>query len=258
VQIVYPGNATDRQYIYVNGNLVFSGITQPNEPPKVNIDNKFIRSGKNCLAVLYANTFHNKSHPHEGAILKYSGIMSPVLINAKVANDSYATAISSFNVRQQLTGILKGYTKTSFDDSNWTDVPPAKKYQMADEMGTIVWLRRKFSHNRRPGTTAAVKLTIPDARQRCVFYLNGKPLGQFESVGPQHEFYIPEPFLKKENVLAIILEGTDSYLVEPELDTFYQAAQTDIQLLFDEESAMSQRATWSGRGSVENFGAIRM
>jgi hypothetical protein len=233
MQIVYPGNATDRQYVYVNGNLVFSGITPPNEPQKINIDDKFIRPGQNCLAVLYANTFHNKSHPHEGAILKYSGIMSPILITARTATDSYATDILSFKVREQLNGILKGHTKVSCDDSNWVDVPAAKKYSVDDEMGAIVWLRRKFMYSSRPGTTTAVKLIIPDARERCVFYLNGKPLGQFESVGPQHDFYIPETFLKKENVLSIILEGTDSYLVEPQLDTFYQAAETDIQLVFE-------------------------
>jgi hypothetical protein len=66
-----------------------------------------------------------------------------------------------------------------------------------------------------------------------VFYLNGKPLGQFESIGPQHEFYVPATFLQKENVLSLVLEGTDSFLAEPRLDTFYEAIDTEVKLVFE-------------------------
>ncbi|RKY24671.1 MAG: hypothetical protein DRP62_03240, partial [Planctomycetota bacterium] len=233
VELGYTGNATDRQYIYINGSLVFSGITQQDCPQKVCIDNKIITSGRNCIVILYANTFHNKSHPHEGDILKYSGIMTPILINAKTTNGSYSADISSFAVREQLGGILKGYTEMSYDDSDWMNVPAAKKYIMDDELGAIVWFRRKFSYKSKKNIKTAVRLTIPDADQRCVFYLNGKPLGQFESVGPQHKFYVPDTFLEDENILSIILEGPGGYLVNPELDTFYEAIETEIELVFD-------------------------
>ncbi|MFA5293330.1 MAG: beta-galactosidase [Phycisphaerae bacterium] len=233
VQIIYTGNATDRQYIYLNGNLVWTGITSENKPQRIDIDNKFIVAGRNCLAVLYANIYHNKSHPHEGAILKYSGIMQPILINAASAGNPLTTDVSDFRVRQQLTGILKGYTKSLFDDSDWTNVPTAEKYVISEKMGNIVWFRRKFEYKCHPGVEAAVRLTIPNASQRCVFYLNGKGLGQFESIGPQHEFYVPATFLQKENVLAIALEGTDSFLVEPRLDTFYEAIDTEVKLVFE-------------------------
>jgi hypothetical protein len=232
VQVVYKGNATDRQYIYLNGNLIWNGITN-NEPVKINVDNKFISEGTNHFVVLYANVFHNKSHPHEGAILKYSGIMQPVTINAAAAGSPFTAYLSEFKVRQQLNGILKGYAKDSFDDSNWLDVPTAEKYVVSQQMGNIVWFRRKFEYKCKKNIEAAVRLTIPNANQRCVFYLNGKPLGQFESIGPQHEFYIPQTFLKKENVLAIVLEGTDSFLAEPKLDTFYQAIDAELKINFE-------------------------
>ena len=104
---------------------------------------------------------------------------------------------------------------------------------MDDELGAIVWFRRKFSYKSKKNIKTAVRLTIPDADQRCVFYLNGKPLGQFESVGPQHKFYVPDTFLEDENILSIILEGPGGYLVNPELDTFYEAIETEIELVFD-------------------------
>jgi hypothetical protein len=233
LQIIYTGNATDRQYIYLNGNLIWTGITSGNEPQRINVDNKFVVAGRNCLAVLYANIFHNKSHPHEGAILKYSGIMQPILVNAATAGRPVTTSVSDFSVRQQLTGILKGYTKLSFDDSDWTNVPTAEKYVISEKMGNVVWFRRNFEYKCKSGVEVAVRLTIPKANQRCVFYLNGKPLGQFESIGPQHEFYVPSTFLQKENILAIVLEGTDSFLAEPRLDTFYEAIDTEVKLVFE-------------------------
>jgi hypothetical protein len=233
VQIIYKGNATDRQYLYLNGNLIWNGITNANETLKINVDNKFVADGTNSFTVLYANVFHNKSHPHEGAILKYSGIMQPVTVNASAAGAPFTTYLSEFKVRQQLNGILKGFTKDSFDDSDWVDVPTAEKYVVSEQMGNIVWFRRKFEYKCRKNIEAAVRLTIPSANQRCVFYLNGKALGQFESIGPQHEFYVPETFLKKENVLAIVLEGTDSFLSEPKLDTFYQAIDAELKIVFE-------------------------
>ena len=146
---------------------------------------------------------------------------------------SYAADVSEFHIRQQLSGILKGYAKIDFNDSDWLDVPAAEKYVVGESLGEVVWFRRRFTYKSRSNTKTAVKLTIPDANQRCLFYLNGKALGQFESVGPQHDFYIPEPFLKEENVLSIILEGTDSYFVEPKLGTFYEAVETNIKLCLD-------------------------
>ncbi|MEN6386357.1 MAG: beta-galactosidase [Phycisphaerales bacterium] len=232
VQIIYKGNATDRQYIYLNGNLIWNGITN-NELLKIDVDNKFVLEGTNCFVVMYANVFHNKSHPHEGAILKYSGIMQPVTVNAVVSGTPFTTYLSEFKVRQQLNGILKGYTKDNFDDSDWLQVPAAEKYVVSQQMGNIVWFRRKFEYKCKKNVEAAARLTIPAANQRCVFYLNGKPLGQFESIGPQHEFYIPQTFLKKQNVLAIVLEGTDSFLAEPKLDTFYQAIDAELKIDFE-------------------------
>jgi Glycosyl hydrolases family 35/Beta-galactosidase second all-beta domain len=234
LQLVYNGNATDRQYIYVNGHLVFAGITEADKQQKIEVDDDIVQPGKNFIAVLYCNTFHNKSHPHEGAILKYSGIMQDIVVNVQTERGLYTTEVSQFKVRQDISGIEKGYTEFDHDDSEWMDVSASRKYVTGENMGEVVWFRRKFTYNCDPKTKTAVKLTIPDANQRCVFYLNGRPLGQFESVGPQHEFYIPEPFLANENVLSIVLEGTDGYLVEPELDTFYESFDTEIKLYFDE------------------------
>jgi len=41
-------------------------------------------------------------------------------------------------------------------------------------------------------------------------------------VGPQREFYLPEPLLREENLLAIVLEGPRSWIELPRLDTYFE------------------------------------
>ncbi len=225
--IVYPGNDCDRQHVFVNGHHVWEGITT-----EQNIGFRHaLKPGRNVLAVLYENFFHSKSHPHEGAIRKYSGILKPVIIKGKTKSGLLFTReIRSFKVREQLAGNLGGYTQPGFDDSGWQVVKPSHKYVMDEKLGAIVWLRRKFSYACKKNWDVAVRLTIPGGKERALLYINGKPLGQYEASGPQLEFYVPSSFLKKENVLSIILEGPRSVLVEPEFDTFYEAKELDVEI----------------------------
>jgi len=234
LNLMVPGNNADRFTVYVNGKEKWCGIT--NEA-WIGIQDD-AKPGKNVVAVAYENFYHNKSHPHEGAIQKYSGIMAPVIVKGKDATGKeFKRKVTKMRVREQLTGNLKGYENFDFDDSGWIKLVPAKKYVMAHELGHLMWMRRKFKFQCKPGWKCAVKLTIPNAKDRLVMYVNGRPLGQFEYVGPQYDFYIPETFLKEENVLSLVLQGNKTfmdtargYLREPVLGTFYEAKEVDIQV----------------------------
>lgn len=226
VILVYPGNETDRQHVYVNGHAVWSGITRREE---ISISAAVV-PGANHVAVLYANNFHNKSHPHEGAIQKHSGIQGPVVVLGSCKGRPFSLRVSTFKVRQHLQGRLSGFAEPDCDVADWIAVPSARKYVMAAELGRIVWMRRSFSFNRPVDVATAVRLTIPRAGERCTLYVNGRPLGQYESVGPQEEFYLPETFLRPENVLAIVLEGVGGYMVEPVIDTFYEARRAELRM----------------------------
>lgn len=226
--LVYPGNDCDRQHIYVNGHHVWDGIC---ENQTIGFRHA-MKPGRNVIAVLYENFFHSKSHPHEGAILKYSGILKPVVVKGRTkSGETFAHEIRSFKVREQLNGNLHGYINFGHDDSKWQAVPPAHKYVIGGELGEIVWMRRKFKYQCKKDWEVAVRLTIPEGtKQRCLLYVNGRAVGQYEEAGPQHEFYVPSAFLKRENVLAVVLEGPKGCLVEPGLDTFYEVKDVEIQL----------------------------
>ncbi|MBN1409552.1 MAG: beta-galactosidase [Spirochaetales bacterium] len=226
--LVYTGNDADKQFIYVNGVLLFGGISTV-----TNVDmDDVARPGKNTLTILYQNFFHNKSHPHEGDMLKFSGVMTPIIVKGKKNGSPWEAKINEYHVRQSLTGVLKGYMTGDFNDKDWMSVPAGKKYIMEKELGTILWMRRRFSFSAKPGWSFALRLTIPEAEQRCILYLNGKALGWFEAVGPQHDFYIPDNWLKETNTVAVCLEGPKGFLVQPVLSTYYEAREVGIKAVF--------------------------
>jgi hypothetical protein len=241
LSMVFPGNDTDRMMIYVNGQQVWFGITDDhgNSVAEFGLDG-IAKPGRNVIAVLYENFYHNKSHPHEGDILKYSGILKAPVLNGKVKGKKFKQSVERFKVREGLGGDLKGYAETSFKDDKWLSLEPSEKYVMDMDLGDILWMRRSFKYKCRRGWEAGVRLTIPDAKDRCLMFLNGRPLGQFEHIGPQHEFYVPEPYLDEDNVLTIILEGSKTfmdvcrgYLLEPQFDTFYDVKDVKVSLELD-------------------------
>jgi hypothetical protein len=226
--LLFSGNDIDRQFIFINGCLVRRGRIALSE---IKIGHA-VRPGRNVIAVLYQNFFHTKSHPHEGPIVKYSGILKPPAVEGKSRGKAFRVEIGRFMVRQHLSGILRGYADCDFEDSAWPRVTAAEKYVMQEDVGTILWMRRKFRFRQPPGIRTAVKLRIPGAESRCLIYVNGKPAGWYEAIGPQKDFYIPDNFLKEQNVLAIVLEGPRGFLLEPVWDTFFETRDVGVRMVF--------------------------
>ncbi|HPG00033.1 MAG TPA: beta-galactosidase [Kiritimatiellia bacterium] len=226
-EMVYPGNDCDRQHVFVNGQRVWDGIDGDHT---IGLQNA-MKPGRNVVAVLYENFFHSKSHPHEGAIRKYSGILKSVLITGKTkSGQAFTREIKSFQVRQQLAELLRGCTELKFNDADWQVVKPARRYVLDEKLGVISWMRRTFKYQCKKGWEVAVRITLPEVKQRCLVYINGKPVAQYDEAGPQHDFYVPAPYLQKNNVIAICLEGSRSTMIEPELGTFYEVKDVDIEM----------------------------
>ena len=207
----YMHNDTDRYLVYLNGELVYRSRFKSICQREVT---QSLRQGRNTIAVLYANEFHNKSHPHEGEIIKLSGIMSPFVFKGKYKDGSAIDAkAESFYVKQGLRGIAEGFTAPSYDDSWWDDAPEAEKYVIEKDMGLIVWFRRRFRYRHGASFIAPLKFVPGKADERLTFYINGRPLGRYDVLGPQEDFYIPDPYVNKdgENAIAIILECPGFY-----------------------------------------------
>lgn len=238
----YKHNDTDRMFIYINGNLVYKSHNRKIKQKDIT---HALKKGTNTMAILYANEFHNKSHPHEGDIVKYSGIMNPFeLYGTYKDNEKMKLTIGTFYVKQGLKGINKGYHTWEYDDSAWHKVPNARKIVAAPEMGHIVWFRRHFRYDIGDKISAPIHLKVKEADQRLTVYVNGKSVARYDILGPQKEFYIPESFLKpgEDNVIAMILECPAfydelqsgfrrGYMIAPEIDQIYVSKKAEGRIL---------------------------
>lgn len=202
----YKHNDTDRMFIYINGQLIYKSY---NKKIKHRDITGALKPGKNTMVILYANEFHNKSHPHEGDIVKFSGIMNPIEIYGKyAANKELKISLTSFFVKKGLTGISRGYHTLEYNDELWNSIPDVRKFVVGRKLGHIVWFRRKFKYDIGKPFSAPLMFRTKKADQRLTVYVNGRAVGRYDMLGPQEEFYIPEAFLNpgEDNVLSVILE----------------------------------------------------
>ncbi|MFH1369217.1 MAG: beta-galactosidase [Elusimicrobiota bacterium] len=229
----FDSGKMDRMYVYVNGGFVWKGVGESEK----NVA-RFLKPGRNVVAVRYENAYHTKAHPHEGAIKKYSGLQKPFTLRDAYGN---TIKIKKFKYKFNLGGLNLGYHTKGFDDSRWAKAPSGYRFLADESLGNLIWLRRRFKYDKQEGWQAPVKLTIPRAEERCYIYVNGKAVGKYESIGPQNDFYVPETFLEKDNVLAIVVEGpgfhnvllegyNPAYLEEPTIEPFYTAKDVEFEI----------------------------
>ncbi|MBN1897960.1 MAG: beta-galactosidase [Spirochaetes bacterium] len=229
-------NNMDRFTVYVNGRFRWIGIGSP----ELEIAD-LVKEGKNIIAVCYENAYHTKAHPHEGPIKKLSGLYSPVEIKWKESGKEKKSIVKEWRVQEQMGGVNKKYFSPDLDDSHWITIPTSQKYVFQEDVGNIIWLRRKFKFNKEKDWECPAYLEISDLSDRCLIYVNGFLLGRYENVGPQHRFYIPENLLKKDNLITLVIEGPGFHPVkgfgflppkftEPDLGFYFEARDVNVEL----------------------------
>lgn len=204
--LYFKHNETDRYLLYINGILVFRSRNKSIDRHNITAA---LKKGINTMVILYANEFHNKSHPHEGALVKYSGILNPFFIEGKYADgERIGVTVESFRVKYQLDGYNAGYHTLDYADDAWQNAPDVEKLVVGREMGHVVWFRRHFNYCPAEGYSAPLQIVPIKADERLLIYVNGKPVAQYDIIGPQEEFYIPDCYLNRDgdNVIAMVLE----------------------------------------------------
>lgn len=238
----FQHNDTDRYLVYINGELVFRARNRSIDCHEVTAS---LHKGTNTIAVLYANEFHNKSHPHEGALVKYSGILHPFTIEGIYqGGEKDVISVGSFRVKYQLDGWQEGYQEAAYDDAAWMEAPDVKKLVVGREMGHVVWFRRHFTYHTAEGIHAPLKIIPGRADERLLIYVNGRPTAQYDLIGPQEEFYIPDSYLTDgDNVIAMVLECPGffeeimsgyrrGYMYDPVVKASYVSKEIQMQMFF--------------------------
>ncbi len=213
---------SDRLTLWVNGKRIGSSAVPPEERKEdwTATFEATLREGANTLCVLADGLGLIKGDWQIGKGQEHEkkGIYGPVTVTPD--GNCYQIEIS----RWRFQGILHG------ERLGWWQ--PGSDWPEEDERtaGPVRWHRATFSLS-APLDTATPLLARLDNIGKGVLWLNGRNLGRYWQIGPQRDYYLPEPWLKVgENVLI---------LAETEGNTPEQ-----VSLVWDEKAAAVVRVSY--------------
>jgi len=206
-------------YIYLNGKfLKVERNTGLDLPFSVDITRDIKKGAKNIIAIAVKG----------GRWCTLFGLHKSVRISAH-----RQCLNKNWKVCEGLSGQIEGWHETGYDDSTWDEVRVPVP-EGVGRKGEIVWYRRKISLKIPEGYIAPLRLTLKDTASKALIYFNGVLIGRYADIGPQEDFYIYEELVKKENVIAIAVDGREK---EPKLgrvsiSNYYIAKKVNIGLSF--------------------------
>lgn len=186
------GRIDDNGWIYVNGKQIGT-TTDWSRSYSFDMTSE-LKPGYNAIAVVVQN--------FGGA----GGIGMPA-----VNVDGAPLALKSFG---RPAGDQKQWWKPGLRDSRWEDVSIGQRPASSPDNSLLTWYRMRFSLSPpHSGIWVPWRLHLMAAGNGFL-YLNGHPLGRYWEVGPQHDFFLPECWLKfgngATNVLTLNLRPTAS------------------------------------------------
>ncbi len=179
--------AGDTIYVFVNGRLV--GKADEKGPQTVSVP---LKKGKNLLAVLARHSGRDKLYSFSGvAGLKVAtGIHGPV----KLTRDSESQVLKGWRYRAGLCGEEKGWFRPEGQSGvKWNALSDAKRAEVP------TFFASGFSYKPSAGFSEVLRLKTKGL-SRGVLWLNGRVIGQYV---PDGAYYLPEPWLKEENLVVI-------------------------------------------------------
>ncbi|MFH1737999.1 MAG: beta-galactosidase [bacterium] len=192
----------DRAVIYVNGRHVHT-TTEPPEDRRVQPSATVrvrLRKGVNLIAVLSDNLGHVKGDWQLGDTRKddlkmhddHKGLIGPVYLSGQ--------EMHFWRFRDRLEGEQLGRPE---GHGEWKRLPRGVK-------GTLRWFKADFNLSAAElhlGTQAPLRIRV-EGLTKGVLWVNGKDLGRYWTVNGHLEYYVPTPWLQKQNTLVLFEEGT--------------------------------------------------
>jgi hypothetical protein len=186
--------AGDSIYLFANGKL--AGKADGRGPQSLPVR---LQKGRNLLAVLARHSGRDKLYNFSGvAGLKVAtGIHGPV----KLTTESGSQVLKGWRYRAGLVGEEKEW----FRPEKQSDV---KWQAISEEMpkGVLTFFSCKFSWRASPDFSEVLRLKTSGLTHGTL-WLNGRIIGQYV---PDGEYYLPEPWLKEDNLLVLADEECKS------------------------------------------------
>jgi len=193
----------DGKKVFLNGKLV----------PEASSPDKFVEfqpatylhPGANTVEISY-ELFGSTEFGDEVQMSELKGINS-----VRLSADPTSTAVEKWQIQCFPAAMRGRAVDPSFSFGGWKPVTLAGA--SASELApAFTWCRAEFGLARHEGWSIPWKLVF-EAERDALLYLNGKFIGRYVTLGPQTEFYLPEPCLhfgSEKNVLTLLLAYTET------------------------------------------------
>lgn len=163
-------------------------------------------AGANTLEISY-ELFGSYNFGEQIARLK--GIES-----VRVGSDpQHGTEINSWKIQRVPAAMCGRAIDPDFSASSWQRASLGGVSARSDWVPAFCWTRSIFSLEEPPENWQVMWKAKIEADRDALLYLNGKFAGRYVTIGPQSEFYLPEPWLnfgnKAKNILTVVLAYTE-------------------------------------------------
>jgi len=195
------------------------GATDGDDPPLLGAENydisKSIKKGKNLLYVITENLGHNKNFYVSDDARNPRGILSAEFSKKPEAEKWYISGINVTKLEQPYnTAGLPGekYSYQLGEGDNWIEIQGQPTISQEDQ---IIWYKTKFNLQIDENKRIPLRIHL-EGKHNVNIFLNSTYIGRYwGSFGPQHDFYLMDKLLKKDNVLILACwtNNKDDFLV---------------------------------------------
>lgn len=192
----------DNKQVFLNGSHL-PELSTPKKLVSCDLDT-WAKPGKNILEISY-EAFGSENG--NDAMSELKGITA-----IRLGSESKSSVLDVVSIQRFSATMASLGANGNGPQGMW------KKGQAGDASGAeglvpaFTWFRAEFPLSSSPGRFTPWKIGI-DADRDALLYVNGKFIGYYQTIGPQTEFYLPEPYLHFEpgrrNIVAVMLAYTD-------------------------------------------------
>ena len=193
----------DQKQVFLNGTRL-ADLSQPDRSLTCALKGR-AKKGSNLLEISYECFGSPNFGP---TIAELKGIS-----NIHIGDDQKKADIAPVHVQMTSAAMAGREINPEYSSSPWRKAMVGAAPRAADFVPAYTWFRAAFSMTADPQWFCPWKLAITSDRDALI-YVNGKFVGFYRTIGPQDEFYLPEPYLhmdgKQENLVTVRLAYTAS------------------------------------------------
>lgn len=219
----------DAKQVFLNGTRVLA-LSRPVRSLSCPLASH-ARMGSNLLEISYESFGSPNFGPTIQNLKGVSGI--------HIGDERTKTAVAELHVQMTSAAMIGREVNPEYSTFPWRHAKIGAVPHGADLVSAYTWFRSTFFIQTDPRWFCPLKLHFA-ADCDALIYVNGKFVGFYRTIGPQSEFYLPEPYLQadgdQENILTVRLAYTESpaslkqLVIEPY--TEFASRKTTVKFLW--------------------------